>query len=101
MKSSPNAKVGFSKAMSNGWIQIDSSGGAPFASLVLILLAKLEALLANAGTVASRRLDGKEYDIHVAAREASSCCSVGSAANPLRQTGLGVAGFPDRNITNL
>lgn len=29
MKSSPNAKVGFSKAMSNGWIQIDSSGGAP------------------------------------------------------------------------
>lgn len=25
----PNAKVGFSKAMSSGWIQIDKSGGAP------------------------------------------------------------------------
>ncbi|XP_058812204.1 phenylalanine--tRNA ligase alpha subunit [Topomyia yanbarensis] len=29
MKSSPNAKVGFSKAMSNGWIMMDKSGGAP------------------------------------------------------------------------
>lgn len=29
MKTSPNAKVGFSKAMSQGWIQIDKSGKAP------------------------------------------------------------------------
>ncbi|XP_063632790.1 phenylalanine--tRNA ligase alpha subunit [Cydia splendana] len=29
MKTSPNAKVGFSKAMSLGWILIDKSGGAP------------------------------------------------------------------------
>ncbi|XP_063391743.1 phenylalanine--tRNA ligase alpha subunit [Cydia fagiglandana] len=29
MKTSPNAKVGFSKAMSSGWILIDKSGGAP------------------------------------------------------------------------
>ncbi|XP_048000082.1 phenylalanine--tRNA ligase alpha subunit [Leguminivora glycinivorella] len=29
MKTSPNAKVGFSKAMSSGWIVIDKSGGAP------------------------------------------------------------------------
>lgn len=29
MKSIPNAKVGFSKAMSAGWIHIDKSGGAP------------------------------------------------------------------------
>ncbi|CAH0399269.1 unnamed protein product [Chilo suppressalis] len=29
MKSAPNAKVGFSKAMSSGWILIDKSGGAP------------------------------------------------------------------------
>ncbi|XP_049871004.1 phenylalanine--tRNA ligase alpha subunit [Pectinophora gossypiella] len=29
MKSGPNAKVGFSKAMSAGWIQIEKSGGAP------------------------------------------------------------------------
>lgn len=28
MKSVPNAKVGFSKAMSNGWILIDKSTGA-------------------------------------------------------------------------
>lgn len=25
----PNAKIGFSKAMSAGWIQLDKSGGAP------------------------------------------------------------------------
>ncbi|CAK1579759.1 unnamed protein product [Parnassius mnemosyne] len=29
MKTVPNAKVGFSKAMSSGWICIDKSGGAP------------------------------------------------------------------------
>ncbi|CAH2040873.1 unnamed protein product, partial [Iphiclides podalirius] len=29
MKTVPNAKVGFSKAMSSGWIMIDKSGGAP------------------------------------------------------------------------
>ncbi|XP_028166464.1 phenylalanine--tRNA ligase alpha subunit [Ostrinia furnacalis] len=29
MKTVPNAKVGFSKAMSSGWILIDKSGGAP------------------------------------------------------------------------
>ncbi|XP_030031295.2 phenylalanine--tRNA ligase alpha subunit [Manduca sexta] len=29
MKTVPNAKVGFSKAMSAGWIYIDKSGGAP------------------------------------------------------------------------
>ncbi|XP_063370823.1 phenylalanine--tRNA ligase alpha subunit [Cydia amplana] len=29
MKTSPNAKVGFSKAMSSGWILIDKSEGAP------------------------------------------------------------------------
>ncbi|CAG9787021.1 unnamed protein product [Diatraea saccharalis] len=29
LKSGPNAKVGFSKAMSSGWILIDKSGGAP------------------------------------------------------------------------
>uniref|UniRef100_A0A1B0GP45 phenylalanine--tRNA ligase n=1 Tax=Phlebotomus papatasi TaxID=29031 RepID=A0A1B0GP45_PHLPP len=28
MKSSPNAKIGFSKAMSHGWIVVDKSGGA-------------------------------------------------------------------------
>ncbi|XP_059610432.1 phenylalanine--tRNA ligase alpha subunit [Phlebotomus argentipes] len=29
MKSSPNAKIGFSKAMSHGWIAVDKSGKAP------------------------------------------------------------------------
>ncbi|KAL1377710.1 hypothetical protein pipiens_014355 [Culex pipiens pipiens] len=38
MKSSPNAKVGFSKAMSNGWILMDKSGGAP------LIKRKVEAI---------------------------------------------------------
>lgn len=29
MKTSPNAKVGFSKAMAQGWVLVDKSGGAP------------------------------------------------------------------------
>nr|XP_019933124.2 phenylalanine--tRNA ligase alpha subunit [Aedes albopictus] len=44
MKTSPNAKVGFSKAMSNGWILMDKSGGAP---LIKRKVDKIEDVVKN------------------------------------------------------
>ncbi|XP_053693925.1 phenylalanine--tRNA ligase alpha subunit [Sabethes cyaneus] len=49
MKSSPNAKVGFSKAMSNGWILMDKSGDVPLikrkvATIVDTVKTHLEAV---------------------------------------------------------
>ncbi|XP_055540146.1 phenylalanine--tRNA ligase alpha subunit [Wyeomyia smithii] len=56
MKISPNAKVGFSKAMSNGWILMDKSGGAPVikrkvADIVDTVKTHLEAIASGKSDV--------------------------------------------------